>query len=302
MTLSIALLVNGSKPAAVEAAPHVRALIEPYARIVDQLDLTVADPSIACRSADLSVVLGGDGTLLAAARRCADHGAPLLGVNFGKVGFLAGFEPDSLARNAAAIFGDRVWTLREVTALRARVTGPGRDTPIEAIAINDFVITAGPPYRMISLRLGLPDTPDGDGADAASVTGDGLIIATPLGSTAYNVSAGGPIVAPGVEATVVTPIAAHSLSFRPIVVPASRTIVVGLDRANDDGTTGTTLVADGIEQHRLRRGDELRVRADGPTLRFVIDPGTSYWSMLSQKMHWAHAPASGGRPPPTAPG
>ena len=115
-------------------------------------------------------------------------------------------------------------------------------------------------------------------------------MATPTGSTAYNVSAGGPIVAPGVAAAVLTPIAAHSLAFRPIVLGEDHEVAVTLLEANEENGGGTTLVADGQERRLLRGGQRVRFRGGGRRVRFVADPDGSYWRTLMRKMSWAAPP------------
>jgi NAD+ kinase len=160
----------------------------------------------------------------------------------------------------------------------------GSAARFEAVAANEFVVTAGPPFRMISLALSI------DGELGPAVNGDGLIVSSPMGSTAYNVSAGGPIVVPGVDGLCITPIAAHSLSFRPIVVPSSSRVQLRMDRVNDSDEGGTTLVADGQLPHRIHAGDCIEFRGMHEHVDLVIDPKVSYWATLLGKMHWAAAP------------
>jgi len=148
------------------------------------------------------------------------------------------------------------------------------------IAINDCVITAGHPFRMIEMQLSF------DGNVGPAMTGDGVIVSTPVGSTAYNVSAGGPIVHPALDAIIITPIAAHSLAFRPIVVSAGAVIEVKVLRANE----GTTLVLDGRVTVPLKVGQSIRARRDDRRARFVANPSSTYWQILLQKMRWAAPP------------
>jgi NAD+ kinase len=126
------------------------------------------------------------------------------------------------------------------------------------------------------------------------VSGDGVIVSTPLGSTAYNVSAGGPIVAPGVNAMTVTPIAAHSLSFRPIVISSTAEVAVRVCSANSIENSGTTLIIDGQFDHKIESGDVLRVTAAKEQIGFVLDEQVSYWNTLLGKMHWASEPNAQG--------
>lgn len=289
MPRPVLLLVNRTKPQALAAADEVRALIQQHGRIVAEESTEPASPITQSRGAELIVVLGGDGTLLSQARRCAGLRLPMLGVNFGKVGFLAEFDLHALRAQAPALFGTATLGTTPHHFVRTERITPARTAePATWLALNEAVITAGPPYRMITLSLSI------DAEPGPLLSGDGLIVATPTGSTAYNVSSGGPIVAPRVAALVLTPIAAHSLSFRPIVVSAESVIDVGVMTANaGPGTLGTSLVLDGQVVCPLRAGDRLRFTRDPRAVHFVRNPAGGYWSTLIRKMHWGTAPSAG---------
>ena len=285
MPRSVLVFFNRLKPEAVGALPTLRALFAGRARIVAERDSTDDSP-LPSEPCDLAVVLGGDGTLLAAARRLAGTGVPLLGVNFGKLGFMAEFDMDSLTRRADLVLADGALPTRELPLLAAQVFAKGAAAPrAGGTCLNEAVITAGPPFRMITLSLAI------DGKPGPTLSGDGLIVSTPIGSTAYNVSAGGPIVAPGVDAATITPIAAHSLSFRPIVVPLSSRIEITVAHPNTGpGGAGTTLVLDGQVQVPLRRDDRIVLTREPRSARFVTNPDGSFWSILSSKLNWAATP------------
>ncbi|MAY73490.1 MAG: hypothetical protein CMJ31_01980 [Phycisphaerae bacterium] len=284
------LAFNDVKPSALEAATRVRALIERHAEFAGHIDVHYECDTEAIAKSDLICVVGGDGTLLAAARRLLGTGVPILGVNAGRVGFMAAFDPDAFEARAADLLEHAPLPLRTVRALSATVSdGDGGATPLEAI--NEMVITAGPPFRMISLEIAI------NGEPGPVVNGDGLIVSTPLGSTAYNVSAGGPIVAPDAPVTVITPIAAHSLAFRPIVLSEDDRVSIRVARGNDDGDIGTTLVADGQIHKRLHPGAEVVIEGPRRSVDFVMNPETTYLSTLMKKLHWAVQPAAQGRPP-----
>ncbi|MFZ4574769.1 MAG: NAD(+)/NADH kinase, partial [Phycisphaerales bacterium] len=152
-------------------------------------------------------------------------------------------------------------------------------------AVNEVVITAGPPFRMLQLGLNI------NGRQGPLLTGDGLIVSTPLGSTAYNLSAGGPIVSPMVDVWSMTPIAAFSLSFRPIVISSHGRLEVNVQRANgDDGCPGTTIVIDGQVQKRVGTGDRLVLTRHDREIRFVSNASADYWSRLISKLGWAAPP------------
>lgn len=287
---AVLLLVNQSKPESVAAAEEVRGMIRRSGRLAAEL---AADDGPLPRDLgpiDLIVVLGGDGTLLAQSRRCIGQNAPLLGVNLGKVGFMAEFDLASLRLQAESIFGSGPLAMRRLGLLHTEVHSPERDgnnagLTFSGQALNDCVVTAGPPYRLITLSLTI------DGTPGPTVNGDGMIISTPTGSTAYNLSAGGPIVAPTVDAMAITPICAQSLSFRPIVVGSTSIVELTVLRVNNpEQGQGTTLVLDGQVHTPLGLGDRILVTSHGQGVRFVRNPGTDYWSRLIGKLHWAREP------------
>lgn len=286
MGRSALLLVNRDKPEAERAAARVRALIERYGKLVGEAEAAAeggaAQPADGARP-DLLITLGGDGTLLLQARRFIDSPAPLLGVNLGRLGFLAEYDMESLERHAERLFGGGELHTRGVLVIELEVRRGGKAIHRD-VAINELVITAGPPFRMIDLALSI------DGHEGPGIGGDGLIVSTPTGSTAHNVSAGGPILEPHVDAMVITPIAAHSLSFRPIVVDGAAEIAIDAIRINEADSAGTTLVADGQRQVRLRAADRIIARRRPEPVRFVTNPDSSYWRTLIDKMRWAEPP------------
>ncbi|HCT45515.1 MAG TPA: NAD(+) kinase, partial [Phycisphaerales bacterium] len=215
MKRSVVLITNRNKPKAMEALQEVRTLIEQYGHLLCELHSDDEDGLPDPKEVDLVVALGGDGTILSAARKCLTLDAPLLGVNTGKVGFMAGFELDRFRQNAQKLLSSGELHVQPFTPLHGVVRDAKGQPRFSGFALNEFVVSAGPPFRMITLDISV------DKQVGPKVSGDGLIVSTPLGSTAYNVSAGGPIVAPNVDAMIVTPIAAHSLSFRPIVIRSS---------------------------------------------------------------------------------
>ncbi|CAE7357398.1 nadK [Symbiodinium necroappetens] len=291
MGRSVYLLVNRDKPQVREVIDDVRALIEKHGTIVHEAH-TRGEDITDTHGADLFVVLGGDGTILGQTRRTESLHLPIVGVNFGRLGFLAEFNHEAFERHAERIIGGGPLTIEDRLMLSVEVYTNG-DRVFEGESLNDAVITAGPPFRMIEIGV----TIDGEGGP--TLKGDGVIVSTPTGSTAYNVSAGGPIVAPGLDAMTITPIAAHSLAFRPIVVDANTTIDLQIVHANavencDPGTPGcmgTTLVLDGQEMHPLSGGERVRIRESTRELKLVQNPEMGYWKTLIQKLHWAVPPS-----------
>jgi NAD+ kinase len=213
-------------------------------------DLSQAD-------ADVILALGGDGTLLGAARRLKGRPIPLMGVNFGRLGYLAGFSPARFREDLEALIAAKLKSSSRLVLEASVLAADAKVDPFDvqqversrktaATALNDAVITAGPPFHMIELEV----QAGSESGSGVRFFGDGVIAATPSGSTAYNLSAGGPIVDPGVEAFCVTPICPHSLSFRPVVVSSRHALVLVAARVNP----GTTLFCDGQETARPARG------------------------------------------------
>jgi len=231
---------------------------------------------------DAILVLGGDGTLLAAARRLEGSQIPMMGVNFGRLGFLANFTPDEFKTDLQRLAeGNLPIVPRPILQVRVKSEGVER---FSSIALNDAVVTSGPPYHIIDLVLSVNGPQSGSGS--VHCAGDGVIISTPSGSTAYNLAAGGPIVSAGVNAMAITPICPHSLSFRPVVVPMSSTIGIAPLHVNP----GTTLFCDGQASTPLRIGDHVTIaRADHDVLLYE-NPHSNSWQALAEKLHWALGP------------
>ena len=231
--------------------------------------------------ADAVLVLGGDGTLLAAARRLGDKLVPMMGVNFGRLGFLAAFTPDLFEADFERLVAGAL-PISPRKILQVNVESHGQRT-FSSIALNDAVVTAGPPYHLIELSLTVNG---GGGAGSVHCSGDGVIMATPSGSTAYNLAAGGPIVTQGVDAITITPICPHSLSFRPVCVPMSSTVTVTPVRVN----AGTTLFCDGQASTPLKLGDRVTIARAGHDVLLYENPHSNQWQALAEKLHWALGP------------
>ena len=274
----VVILSSRSTPEVASRLAEVREGIRKHAEIVRELE-TNDDPLPRDLGADLAVVLGGDGALLSQARRLVDLGIPLVGVNLGRLGFLAAFDWESLQAQMGLVCSTNP-PIVEHMVLNATVQGGDGKSQGSDIAINDCVITAGPPFRMIELALTI------EGEQGPVLTGDGVIISSPVGSTAHNVSAGGPIVHPALEAMIITPNAAHSLAARPLVLDGQSTLTISVNRANE----GTTLILDGQVNHPLRAGQSVTIKRDKRKARFVANPASTYWQVLQQKLHWAAPP------------
>ncbi len=284
---STLLVVNADKPDAQEASRELSALISEHGELVGQVPSANGNLPKEAENAELIVVLGGDGTLLGEGRRFAGGRAPLLGVNVGKLGFLAEFDLAAIREQAATLFGNGDLRTRTVPLLDVEITDSNGASEFVGSAMNEAVVTAGPPYRVIELGIRI------NGAKGPAVRGDGLIVSTSLGSTAYNVSAGGPIVHPNVDAMVITPIAAHSLAFRPIAVPGDSVIELDPIQINESETEGTTLVLDGQIQRRITSNQRVRISRATRAVELVVNQNGDYWDTLVGKLHWGKQPTYG---------
>ena len=238
---------------------------------------SVADKPALVAGVDLIVVLGGDGTLLSVAGcvGAADVDVPILGVNFGSLGFLTEATLPELYQSLEAALGGEA-RVEERLMLRATTMRRGAALP-EHLALNDVVITKAARARMTDLSVSVGDE------FVTRVKADGLIVATPTGSTAYNLAAGGPIVQPVVDAIVLTPIAPHMLTNRPIVIPASSLVRVQPMMAERDELYVTF---DGQEGYQLEAGDEVRIRCADRRVRLLKPSSRSYFEVLRQKLKW----------------
>ena len=230
-------------------------------------------------AADIAIVIGGDGTLLRQARRLVDHDIPMVGINVGRLGFLAEFDAEGFERRAEEILCPDPLCHEAMLLETALHSSDGR-VMHEGVVLNDCVVMSGPPFRLIEMCLSI------DGNPGPVFTGDGLIVSTPTGSTAHNVSAGGPIVHAGLEAIVVTPLAAHSLAFRPIVLAANCALSIAFTRTNP----GSSLVEDGVVARTLEVGDILHLRRHEKKVRFIMNRDSTYWQILQETLHWAVPP------------
>ena len=231
---------------------------------------------------NLGVVVGGDGTLLAVARSVARKRFPLLGVNRGSLGFLTELQPDELFERLPEVLAGSYRTERRQT-LRVRHLRAGR-VHQEFVALNDAVVTKSALARMIHIGL------LADGDEVAVYTSDGLIVSTPTGSTAYSLSAGGPVLDPRMAGFVITPICPHTMTYRPLVVPASVRLEVFLQQPFEE----VYVTLDGQIGFPLEEGDRLAIDAHPDPVRLVRVAGRGFFEVLRRKLRW------GERTPPEA--
>jgi NAD+ kinase len=267
------ILRNPNKPDAKATMATVVEMVSRHAEVIESGVITEA-PQLARAKPDRLIVLGGDGSILSVARSLKDTQIPIVGVNFGKLGYLAEFNLEDLEKNIGPVLSDdSAITPRMMITIVIKRDG---QTLADFLAVNDCVINAGPPYRMIELSIAI------DGDHLTNVSGDGLVLATPSGSTAHNMSVGGPIVQPSTRAIVLSPIAPHSLTHRPLVVDCHSQIEVTTPRVNK----GTSLVIDGQVPYDLHDGDRL-IAAQAPyDFLLVRNPAQPIWHTLTTKLKW----------------
>lgn len=226
-------------------------------------------------SLDLMLTLGGDGTLLRGARVVAHESVPVLGINLGHLGFLTSAAPDEMERALAMWFaGD--FTLDERMALWISFSEPDGTDGGGYLALNDAVLHKGGAARVIRLLV------CASGEEVGTYSADGIILSTPTGSTAYSLSAGGPIVSPSVHCIVATPICPHTLGVRPLVLPADETVTVDVLSPTEE----LILTIDGQEHERLTPGARIVVSRAPDPVRLVRFAGQTFFSTLRRKLNW----------------
>ncbi len=226
------------------------------------------------KSSDLLLVLGGDGTLLAAARVAAPHGIPILPINLGSLGFLTSFTLQELYPALEETLAGR-YSVSERIMLTATLQREGRVIDRQSV-LNEAVVNKGALARMIDLELVI------DGDFICRYRADGLIVATPTGSTAYSLSAGGPIVHPGVESIIITPICPHTLSDRPVVVQDTCQIEMKLT----GNTDSVFLTLDGQKGIPLQVTDHISISRAKEKTQLILPPRKSYFEILRNKLKW----------------
>jgi len=230
---------------------------------------------------DFVVTLGGDGTFISAARFCTKSSAQMIGVNVGTLGFLTEISPVDLPNVLDGVLkGEATVEQRAILAAKL-VTNSSAPNQLGFSAINDIVIAKGALARIFGVKLFVNDI------EAAYIRGDGVIVSTPLGSTAYSLAAGGSIVHPGVEALLVTPICPHSLTSRPLIIPGSSKVTLKLDQEISGPSEEVYLTVDGQEGLKLAGGSIIEVKTSPDFVKIVTSPYRSYFQTLSGKLKWA---------------
>ena len=253
-------------------------LDEGIAPLFSDTDLRVVERDELAGLCDLAIVVGGDGTLLNAARSLAEPGVAVLGVNLGRLGFLVDVSPEDMEQQLDRILAGEYIEERR-TLLHATMSRSG-ETLSESAALNDVIVHKRDIARMIELDTWI------NGRFLNTNRSDGLIVATPTGSTAYALSCGGPILTPKLNAIVLVPICPHTLSNRPIVVDDDAVIEIVLH----EGTLEASVSCDGQVSQPLEAGDRVNVRKHDHTLRLLHPPGHDYFAVLRKKLRWSEQP------------
>jgi NAD+ kinase len=276
--LKLVILGNGIK---AEVPVEAKAMAEVLSRTpgieVTGIDLS-EDSNLSALPAEVAIVLGGDGTVLHTARRMEDHPTPVLGVNMGRLGFLADLTPAAL-RDRLPDLAARKFTIDNLMTLSCVLTPRNGPTRIYR-GLNDAVIRAAPFFHLVEIGLSI------DGESVMTYRGDGLIIATPVGSTAHSLSAGGPILPPDAHMFVVTPLCPHTMTQRPLVDSAHKVFEI---IPQGEGIS-TMLVIDGQVQVPLRCGDRVTIRRGKNPFPMVRLPGHSFYRTLRDKLGWGALP------------
>jgi NAD+ kinase len=228
-----------------------------------------------CEDADLVIAIGGDGTMLYASRLARESGTPILGVNRGRLGFLADITPDEMITSVDQVLAGN-YQKDSRMMLEARFETAGGET-VREFGLNDVVLQRRGADGMVDFSTCI------DGRFVNTHSGDGLIVATPTGSTAYALSCGGPILEPHIDAIALVPICPHTLTDRPIVVPHSQVIDVTLLRRDD---TCAEITVDGVHLGTMRTGDSLRIAAASKGITMLHPPGHDFYGILRSKLYW----------------
>ena len=274
--MRILVLGNANRPGVREEAERLVPFLTRHAEVV-VCDLC-QQQDLSTMSADLAIVLGGDGAILRAARQMGYHQVPVLGVNLGKLGFLADLSPDDLRTCFPRVVNGEFRVTHHLMFECLVETERQNQT---YLGLNEIVVDAGPCCHMIDVDLAV------DGEKVTRFSGDGLIISTPVGSTAHSLSAGGPILGQELSAFVITPICPHTLTNRPVVDSADKVYSVRLA----PGSADAVLIVDGKETIPLTPKHQITVRKAPVTFGLVKVPGRSYYQTLRDKLHWGTHPS-----------
>jgi NAD+ kinase len=289
--VKLLVLGNALKQGVREEADRLLPFLRQHCEIV-LIDLVQEKDPTDLPAADLALVLGGDGAILRAARQMAYRQVPVLGVNLGRLGFLADLDPAEFRTCFPLVLrGEYRVThhlMFECQLENGTQTGtrPGGEQIL--LGLNEVVVHSMPPFHMLDVHL------EADGQAVASFSGDGLILSTPVGSTAHSLSAGGPILSQELAAFVITPICPHTLTYRPVVDSADKVYTITLA----PGSEPAALIVDGQETLPVEAGQRVVVRRAPVTFQLVKVPGRSFFQALRGKLRWGTTLSYRSEPPP----
>jgi NAD+ kinase len=280
--MRIFVLGNGHRPGVREEAERLLPFLRQHCEVV-VFDL-FQEKDLSGLSADFALVFGGDGSIIRAARQLGYNQVPVLGVNLGKLGFLADLGCDEFRHCFSQVVAGAYCVSRHIMLeciVTETPTEPGAPADSRTfLCLNEVVIHAGPPFQLIDLDLEV------DGETVSRFSGDGLILSTPVGSTAHSLSAGGPILGQELDAFVITPICPHTLTNRPLVDSADKTYTIVVRRAS----AGTTLIVDGQENIPMTVRHRVTLRRAPVHFLLVRMSGHSYYQTLRDKLRWGTGP------------
>lgn len=268
-----AIITNPKKDADGIYTKRVAAILKEKYDILYDKDFKKEDIHTMYEKADVIIVLGGDGTLLSAADSASSFGVPMLGINLGHLGFMADVEENSIEASLKAFLKGEYTTDRRfmIDATVNKKDG----SVIKLSALNDIVVTRASYQRMVAFDIKV------NGDHLATYQGDGLVVATPTGSTAYSMSAGGPVVDPSLDVCIITPVCPHTISSKPVIVPGNAEIRIDFKSTFDDKAM---LTADGKEGIRLCEGDVIKINASDKTLGLIRLKSRSFYDILHHKL------------------
>lgn len=276
--LRLVILARDNQPRIESARQELCRFLEQQADVEVTAEGLIDEISLQEADADVVVTLGGDGAILRACRKMGRRQLPLLGINLGRLGFLADLSPEEF-RSSIAVLAARQYQVVEHLMFECDISGED-GSRVTHLGLNEVVISSAAALTMIDVELSI------DGEEVTTYSGDGLILSTPIGSTAHSLSAGGPILRQDLQAFVVTPICPHTLTNRPLV-----------DRADceyrlrvPDSPAGVMLVIDGQIRRPVSGEDVIHVRKSNARFRLVRIPGHSYYKTLYRKLGWGGQP------------
>lgn len=268
----VMIAADGSRAELRSAVDRLRPTIERHLQVIG-VSLDFGEP-LERNDAEIVLVLGGDGSILRAAHQMGFQQRPVLGVNLGRLGFLAALQPEQLEQALPEIAAGRHKVVEhlmiECTATR------GGKAVCHSLALNEAAVLAGPPFKMVDIELYV------DGELVTTYSCDGLIVSTPVGSTAHSLSAGGPILRNDMLALIILPISPHTMTHRPVVESADRTVELAVPQPHE----GTSLVVDGRVLGTLEPGDRVRIVRSTARFQMVVVRGQSFYQRLREKLDW----------------